>query len=69
MRGLMAEEPRRHFGCRRWQAVLDRKRGIVVNHKRMRRLMHTLGWTQQRLPKGHPVGVARPGHPSGRNQV
>ncbi len=70
LRELLAEEPRRrHFGYRRWQAVLGRRKGIVVNHKRMRRLLHVLGWTQQRVPKGHRVGVARPGNPSGPNQV
>ena len=42
---------------------------MVVNHKRMRRLMHVLGWTQQRVPKGYRIGVSRPGNPSGPNQV
>ena len=70
MRELLAEEPRRrHFGYRRWQAVLGRRKGIVVNHKRMRRLMHVLGWTQHRVPKGHRIGVSRPGNPSGPKQV
>ncbi len=37
------------YGYRRWRAVLRQREGLVVNHKRLRRLLRQLGLSQDRL--------------------
>lgn len=70
MRERVVIEPRRrHFGYRRWKAVLGRKRGLVVNHKRVRRLLHEPGWVQPRFRGRWPIRAPRPTAPTGPNQV
>lgn len=70
MQELLAEEPRRqHFGYRRWCAILKRRRNLVVNHKRMVRLLRELGWTQARIRRGKRLKTERPENPTAPNQV
>ena len=70
MQELLAEEPRRHhFGYRRWCAILKRRRNLVVNHKRMVRLLRELGWTQARIRRGKRLRAERPENPTAPNQV
>lgn len=70
MRELLVEEPRRrHFGYRRWRAVLKRRRNLVVNHKRMARLLRELGWAQERIKRGKRIKTERPDQPTAPNQV
>lgn len=49
--------------------MLSRKRGLVVNHKRVRRLLHELGWVQPRFRGGRPIRPPWPTAPTGSNQV
>jgi len=66
----LAREPRyRCFGYRRWRTVL-RQRGLVVNHKRLRRILGQAGLSQKRIPRTQrqrEPWVRR--RPDGPNQV
>lgn len=66
----MVEEPRRrHFGYRRWRAVLRRKRALVVNHKRLRRLLREMGLSQPRIRHRGRIQTPRPNEPMQANTV
>lgn len=71
LRELLSEElRRRHFGYRRWKAVLARKTGMVVHYKRLRHLLKHMGWTQQHIKSGGcRRRMPRPGKPCAPNQV
>jgi len=70
IRKLLSKEPRyASFGYRRWKAVL-KKRGIIVNHKRLRRILRELGLTQPRTQRTRRKPAERVSwEPTGPNQV
>jgi len=53
IREELAREPRYgRFGYRRWRAVL-RQRGLVINHKRLRRILGQAGLSQKRIRRSY----------------
>jgi len=70
IREELAREPRyRCFGYRRWRAVL-RQRGLVVNHKRLRRILGQAGLSQRRIRRSQRQREPWVRHrPAGPNQM